>query len=84
MITRYAFLWHVLSTEDCAASLCESAETEAPTEWEAEDKLKKWFELKQKNCSEDTCECKKGGFLTDNITPKMIMSGMTQDMVKIK
>ena len=83
MEKRYAFLWHVISSEDTAASLCESAETEAEHDGEAEEKLRCWLEEQISNCDAVDCACKSGGVITEEITPKMIMAGMTQHMVKI-
>ena len=79
----YAFLWHVVVSEDAAASLCEAAETESPTEEEAEKKLEDWLKARQTACIFEDCACKKGGFITELITPKMIMSGMTEHMIKL-
>ena len=79
----YAFLWHVVVSEDAAASLCESAETESPTEEEAEKKLEDWLKARQAACTVENCACKKSGFVTEQITFKMVMNGMTEHMVQI-
>lgn len=83
MVKRYAFLWHVVVSEEAAASLCESAETEAPTQTEAYKKLCAWAEERKAACEMNDCACKDGWAFTSEITPKMIMAGMTEHLVKI-
>ena len=83
MVKRYAFLWHVIVSEDAAASKCEGAETEAPTQPEAYKKLSAWMEKRVAACGMNDCACKDGWIFTSEITTKMVMSGMTEHMVKI-
>jgi hypothetical protein len=84
MKTRYGFVWHVITSEDAAGAICESVEVEAPTVAEAEEKIRAWIRQCQLACDVKECACKKyGGDITENISPKMIMSGMTQNMVKL-
>lgn len=83
MVKQYAFLWHVVASEEAAASLCESAETEAPTGAEAELKLEQWLKGRQAACDVEDCACKGGGFVTEEVTPKMFTGGMTEHMIKI-
>lgn len=85
MQTRYGFMWHVITSEDAVGAICESAETEASTVADAEAKIEAWLEEKRAACDAKECACKKfGGSITEKITPKMIISGMTVNMVKLK
>lgn len=82
MKKRYAFLWHVTH----GGSFCESAETETKTVKEAETKLRKWLQQRIDACTENNCDCKTKGaaFIVSKLRPKMIMSGMTQNMVTVR
>ncbi len=84
MKTRYGFVWHVITSEDAAGAICESAEVKASTIAEAEKKIEAWIKECQVACDATECACKKfGGDIAEDISPKMIMSGMTQNMVKL-
>ena len=84
MIKLYGFLWHVVSSNDAAAALCESAKVEASDTQTAKEKLETWLKLKRDSCTESDCACKEGGFIiTNEVSPKMIMSGMTQRMITL-
>jgi hypothetical protein len=86
MVKLYASLWHV-SHEEMTASEgvsgyhCESAETEKSTYEEAKKVLKAWLSQQQKSCTDTDCE--HTPIITDELRPKMIMAGMTANMVKI-
>lgn len=87
MAKLYAFLWHV-SHEDMMASEgaggyhCESAEVEKPTDQEAQQILKAWLDERQKVCMDTGCE--HTPIITAELSPKMIMSGMTAHMVTLQ
>ena len=86
MAKPYAFLWHVnhddmVASEGAGGSSCESAETEKSTKKEAQKVLKTWLEKRQKSCSDSGCE--HTPIITDELSPKMIMAGMTTGMVKV-
>ena len=86
MIRRYVLLWHVgpdvmAISEGEDGHFWESAETEAETEQEAQDKLQEWVKQRMKSCSNSNCE--HTGFGMNELTPNIIMSGMTRGMVKI-
>ncbi len=83
MAVGYAFLWHVLASDEVAAGCCESAETSGDSEDRVAEKLGAWLKARQDACTEPECACKAGGSITDRLTPKMIMAGMTQHMVKL-
>lgn len=86
MATLYAFLWHV-NLNDMAASEgsgglhCESAEAEKPIKKQAKKVLKAWLDKRQKACSDPDCEHTL--LITDELSPKLILSGMTAGMVKV-
>lgn len=86
MAKLYAFLWHVnhsdmVASEGAGGSRCESAETEKPTEREAEKVLRTWLDKQQKACGDTACE--HTPIITGELRPKMIMSGMTTNMVRV-
>ena len=82
----YAFLWHVnhdeqMASEGAGGAYCESAETEKPTKKAAKSALEAWLNQRQKTCSDSGCE--HTPIITDELRPKMIMAGMTANMVKV-
>ncbi len=86
MVKLYAFLWHVspeiiMASEGIAGNYCESAETDKPTEYEAELTLTVWLEKRQRDCNDSGCS--HTTIITDKLSPKMIMTGMTKNMVKV-
>lgn len=86
MVKRYAFLWHVdveaMTVSDGVGGYSiESAETSMETESEAIEKLIKWLEAQTKNCSNANCEHTPS--IEEELAPKIVMSGMTQGMVKL-
>jgi hypothetical protein len=84
MQKRYGFVWHVITSEDAAGAICESAEVETSTAAEAEEKIEAWIKQCQIACDAKECACKEfGGDITTYISPKMFMSGMTQNMVQL-
>ena len=87
MTKFFAFLWHVsyedmIAREGDGGSYCESAEAGKPTEKEARKVLKTWLENRQKACKDTGCE--HTPIITDELRPKMIMAGMTVDMVNVR
>ena len=83
MVKQYAFLWHVIASEEAAAALCESAETETPSQDETYAKLEQWLGERISACTAIDCSCKAGGIITEEISWKMIASGMIEHLVKI-
>lgn len=86
MTTLYAFLWHVNceemnASEGASGSRCESAEAERQNKKEAKKALETWLAKRQKACKDSGCE--HTPIITTELTLKMIMSGMTANMVKI-
>lgn len=86
MAKLYAFLWHVnhgnmVASEGAGGSHCESAETEKSTKKVARKALETWLEKRQKSCGDTGCE--HTPIITDELRPKMIMAGMTVNMVKV-
>lgn len=86
MAKLYAFLWHVshedqVASEGAAGAYCESAETEKSTENKAKSVLEAWLEKRQEACSDSGCE--HTPIITSELRPKMIMAGMTANMVKV-
>jgi hypothetical protein len=86
MVELYAFLWHVntddmMVSEGAGGNYCESAETKRPTKKEARKVLKAWLNKRQKACKDKGCE--HTPIITDELSPKMIMAGMTAGMVKV-
>lgn len=85
-MAMYAFLWHVnhgdmIASEGAGGSYCESAETEKSTENEAKSVLEAWLEKRQKACSDSGCE--HTPIITEELSPEMIMAGMTANMAKV-
>ncbi len=86
MVKLYAFLWHVnvevmKASEGGGGSCCESASCERKTEKEAYALLNTWLKQRKSVCRDRKCE--HTPVVTDKLTPKMIMSGMAVNMVKI-
>jgi len=69
LIKLYAFLWHV------------NVEEMMITEGASGYFLKEWLNKRMKNCKNNKCE--HTTFITTEVTPKMHLSGMTKNMVKI-
>lgn len=86
MAKLYAFLWHVnhndmVASEGAGGSHCESAEADKSTEKKAKSVLKAWLAKRQESCGDSDCE--HTPIITDELSPKMIMAGMTANMVKV-
>jgi len=86
MVKLYAFLWHVsveeiVASEGASGYHCDSAETEKLTREKAEKILENWLQERQRTCKVKNCE--HTPIITSDIRPKMIMAGMTVNMVKL-
>lgn len=87
MKKMYAFLWHVNVgamnvSEGAGGSSCESASCEKKTKKEAGALLKTW--LKQRKSACGNLECEHTPIVTNELSPKMIMSGMTAGMIRLQ
>jgi len=86
LVKLYAFLWHVnhaamMASEGAGGYHCESAETERTTEDDAKEALKTWLAERQRLCEDEGCE--HTPIVTCELRPKMVMSGMTANMVTV-
>lgn len=83
----YGFLWHVntdqmTASEGAAGSHCESAETDKPSQDEAVAALKKYLDQREAACKDPDCEHSQ--FVTEKVSLKMLMAGMTARMAKVE
>lgn len=71
----------MMASEGAGGYHCESAETEKPTEKAAKSALQTWLDERQKACGGSGCE--HTSIITDELYPKMIMAGMSANVVKV-
>ena len=84
METRYALVWHAIVSDEAVAALPELAEASAETNEAAMEKLQMWAASRQESCTErKSCACADGTSFFDELTPKMIQSGITANMVTL-
>lgn len=73
--------WINLESEGASGYHCESAEAGKPTRKETENILESWLRKKQRACKDKNCE--HTPIITSDFTPKMIMAGMTTNMIEL-
>jgi hypothetical protein len=83
----YGFLWHVDSgaltaSEGSAGAYCQSFETESEDALAAETIIRVFVQRHMVACQDSGCE--HTPIITRELTPKMIMAGMTANMRKVE
>lgn len=78
----YAVVYHI--ERDSFGVKCELAYCEGETKEEIEGKLLLWLESRTDVCEIENCNCKGSGMIVRELTPDIIRSGATKDIVEVK